>query len=290
MLIYDGWPNVPDNLKTKTGLSKMSLRPVDAPVAQVKSWRKVRRGWEPIHYDLYDVATAVAKRKATAAQREVLARGREIGLRLRTCEDCGRVMQDKTWLDDGLCRYCRPERDLADHIAEAHDAAVAWARLLLELGDFVILDSETTGLPGEIIELAVLSSAGETLINTRLNPIEEITAGATAVHGLTKADLCSAPRFPQLRQQLEETLASVAWVVIYNAGFDDACLRLTAQVHGAAPLVYRSVCAMEKYAEWCGEYSRYHQDFRWQPLRGGDHSAVGDCKATLALLEEMANG
>ena len=31
------------------------------------------------------------------------------------------------------------------------------------------------------------------------------------------------------------------------------------------------------------------QNDRWQKLPGGDHSALGDCRATLAILHEMAN-
>jgi hypothetical protein len=47
-------------------------------------------------------------------------------------------------------------------------------------------------------------------------------------------------------------------------------------------------CAMEQYAAWCGDYSEYHGNFRWQRLNGG-HRALGDCRATLDLIRGMAN-
>lgn len=49
-------------------------------------------------------------------------------------------------------------------------------------------------------------------------------------------------------------------------------------------------CAMLRYAEWVGEWNNYHNSFCWQKLEGGDHSALGDCATTLAVLEKMAGG
>jgi DNA polymerase-3 subunit epsilon len=45
---------------------------------------------------------------------------------------------------------------------------------------------------------------------------------------------------------------------------------------------------MLKHAEWVGEWNDYHGSFRWQKLVGGDHSALGDCLATLETIRKMA--
>lgn len=45
---------------------------------------------------------------------------------------------------------------------------------------------------------------------------------------------------------------------------------------------------MLKYAQWYGEYSEYWGDYKWQPLPGGDHTALGDSLAALECLKEMA--
>jgi DNA polymerase III subunit epsilon len=42
------------------------------------------------------------------------------------------------------------------------------------------------------------------------------------------------------------------------------------------------------YSQWVGERNEYHGDYKWQRLPGGDHSALGDCKATLEVIEAMA--
>ena len=49
-------------------------------------------------------------------------------------------------------------------------------------------------------------------------------------------------------------------------------------------------CAMLEYAKWVGDWDDYHCSFRWQKLQGGDHSSLGDCRATLDVIRKMANG
>jgi DNA polymerase-3 subunit epsilon len=45
---------------------------------------------------------------------------------------------------------------------------------------------------------------------------------------------------------------------------------------------------MRQYAAFVGEWNEYHGNYRWQRLPGGDHSALGDARATLSLLKRMA--
>jgi len=91
----------------------------------------------------------------------------------------------------------------------------------------IVLDTETTGLSighgHRIIEIACIE-----LVNRRptgrefhrfLNPDREIDQGAEAVHGLSRADLETAPRFPEIADELLEFLKD-AELVIHNADFD----------------------------------------------------------------------
>jgi len=91
----------------------------------------------------------------------------------------------------------------------------------------IVLDTETTGLSTghghRIIEIACIE-----LVNRRptgrefhrfLNPDREIDQGAEAVHGLSRADLETAPRFPEIADELLEFLKD-AELVIHNADFD----------------------------------------------------------------------
>ncbi len=40
--------------------------------------------------------------------------------------------------------------------------------------------------------------------------------------------------------------------------------------------------------KYMGEWNYYHQSYKWPKLQGGDHTAVGDCQATLRVINEMA--
>lgn len=45
---------------------------------------------------------------------------------------------------------------------------------------------------------------------------------------------------------------------------------------------------MAPYAAWYGDWSDYHGGWRYQRLPLGDHTAIGDCRATLKIMQEMA--
>jgi len=91
----------------------------------------------------------------------------------------------------------------------------------------VVLDTETTGLSTSqghrIIEIGCIE-----LINRRLtgrefhrllNPERDIDEGAERVHGISRADLETQPRFRDIVDELLEFLAG-AELVIHNAEFD----------------------------------------------------------------------
>jgi DNA polymerase-3 subunit epsilon len=48
-------------------------------------------------------------------------------------------------------------------------------------------------------------------------------------------------------------------------------------------------CAMLQYAKFVGEWNPRYNQYKWQKLKGGNHSALGDCLATLTLLRKMAS-
>ena len=75
-------------------------------------------------------------------------------------------------------------------------AAVEWATDLLVSQDFVVFDSETTGLssPVDFVEIAVVSPFGETLFDSLLKPSCRIEAAARAIHGHSAKSLSGAPR------------------------------------------------------------------------------------------------
>lgn len=175
--------------------------------------------------------------------------------------------------------------------------AIGWARNLLK-DEFVILDSETTGLyNAEFVQLAIINQKGETLLNTLVKPeypeavMHRNGSGCSAfdIHGIGPDKLVNAPVFPEIYQQVADILTGQR-LVIYNWSYDWPILRRSCNHYGlAVPEIIPTECAMEMYAQFVGEWNDYHCSYRWQKLQGGDHSALGDCLATLKLLWKMAD-
>ena len=185
------------------------------------------------------------------------------------------------------------------------ERAIADARELLAM-DPIILDTETTGLgdDAEICEIAMVSTDGSILMNQRVRPMRPIPADATAIHGITNADVDTMPTFEdvvngQIRRLMENPDVHIA---IFNSEYD---LRLIDQSYGPdAPMaIYHrrpnTHCIMNMYAEFYGAWSEYHRSYTSQSLdaaasqcglefEGSAHSALADARMALAVLQHMA--
>ena len=161
-------------------------------------------------------------------------------------------------------------------------AAIVWARKLIENPEhWVILDTETTGLgeQDEIIQISVIDAHGNCLLDTLVKPKRKtIPARATAIHGLTMEMLKDAPTFEELVPDFMKAIGG-RLPVIYNAGYDERLLDQTAKQFCEGLRFKSTECAMRRYSAYVGKQQR---------LPGGDHTALGDCKATLALIRKMA--
>lgn len=177
---------------------------------------------------------------------------------------------------------------------EDRAAAAAWARDILARDDVLILDTETTGLntEAEIVQLAIIGTDGEVILDTLVKPLDDIPAAATAIHGIDARRVRHAPYFETLWEAITEIIEGNT-LIIYNAGFDVAMLRQCCKrllISSSSFFEDMSVhCAMHWYSQFVGDWHDYHQSYTWQRLPGGDHSALGDCRATLAVLKEMAS-
>ncbi|WP_125778274.1 3'-5' exonuclease [Antribacter gilvus] len=184
-------------------------------------------------------------------------------------------------------------RLLAEHVAAGSVVAqratemsvVVASRRYMRPGQAVILDTETTGLDGYLVEVAVIDAAtGETLLDTLVQPGAEVEDGAREVHGITDADLADAPTFAEVLPDLAAAVGDRV-VLAYNADFDRTVLRRHAKRDGLRlgelARAERWDCLMEWYTDWLGED-------RWVPL-GGGHRALGDCRAARKILQKMTS-
>lgn len=167
--------------------------------------------------------------------------------------------------------------------------AARWAANILEEGTAVILDTETTGFAGEVIELTVVDLKGETLYSGRFCPIvKTMNPHAFKVHGISIEDLANEPQYPEQINAISEAIGG-RLVLIYNQNFDVKRMDYTASINYVEPVKYKSECVMIKYSEFVGEKKRGGRGYKWQKLPKGDHTAVGDCLATLEVIRKMAS-
>lgn len=182
----------------------------------------------------------------------------------------------------------------------------------------VILDTETTSLTGEVIELGAVDGSGRTVFSGRFRPTCEIDPRAQAAHGITQGDLVDCPRFGERWPEIRDLLDGKR-VVIYNARFDTA--RICTSLDATLPRWYEAECGspggsrdlhlfnafsrsaecvMDAYAPFGNRWNDHHGTYRWVKLseacaqRGvytsdlAKHAAVSDSVQVLRLIRACA--
>ena len=158
----------------------------------------------------------------------------------------------------------------------------------------MVLDSETTGLgnPIDFVEVGVVSGRGESLFDSLIEPSCHVDPRASRVHGHTAESLAGQRRFFEVYPDL----LNVLWgkrVVVYNASYDrrvwDASVRRLGARAALAGELAPWECAMRAFAAYVGERSK-RGGSKSHKVSGGDHTAIGNARATLRLIERMAGG
>ena len=252
----------PPHLKTKKQLGELGLSHLK-PSGVIET-----RKYDVFLYDSTNPESCRPKRKLSATQLETLAAHR---LKAKIKRDYREWYREVGFI----------ERDRV--------SAVLWAREQLNQKDWVILDTETTGLyDAEIVEIAIIDCLGKSLLDALIKPSIPIPAEVTEIHGISDAMVADAPTFPEVYPRIDAALKDKR-VLIYNSAFDIKILNYCCQLHSLPSfrLTKRSDCLMEWVAQWAGNWSYYHKDYRYLPLNCG-HRALGDCTAALKLIKKMA--
>ena len=122
---------------------------------------------------------------------------------------------------------------------------------LLEREDVLILDTETngTGAGTEVIEVSVINTKGEILLDTLVKPKTFVmNPWAQNVHGISLNMLKSAPSWNHVLPQLA-ALADRRTLLAWNAPFDAGMLEQTSQTWNLHHPRWFFVCAMRLYAK-----------------------------------------
>ncbi|MFC5402276.1 3'-5' exonuclease [Cohnella soli] len=284
--IRGGWTKVPEHLKTRTMLAQLGFKPGGEAVAEVWGGHQ----W----YQLFDEKSAIPKRKFSDKQRaaslESLEIARAKSVAERTCSQCSEVWGKKEIRKqpDGklICKRCidylHREAVYERRVHEGMERFRSWFAT-----DFVILDTESTDLDGEIVEIGIVDRQGNTIFHSLIKPIRPVAddSPATRIHGITNAELEDAPVWADIRNDVRAVLCGKL-VLAYNAEFDSKMVANSCSRNGV-PLLdgIEWDCVMEAYRLRCGEE-------RWISLanasgRSTAHRAIADCLSTLAVIERQ---
>lgn len=182
-------------------------------------------------------------------------------------------------------------------LSEDRESAQRWAQSILARSDWVVLDTETTGLDGtaQAIQIAVVRPDGTAALDTLVRPIGRIPIDSIAIHGITDEMVAGAPSYREVHPLLQNVVRDRI-VIAYNAAFDRRILQQTARIHQTEQLSATWQCAMEQYSRYVGQWSGRRGGYSWQRLprpseyRGRKHQAIDDCLATLEVIRRMATG
>ena len=164
-----------------------------------------------------------------------------------------------------------------------------------ERDDIVILDTETTGLYGEICEISVIDRHGNVLFDSLVKPVDPIPGEATFIHGITNEMVEGAPSWPEVWKKLYGVIKDKL-ILIYNSEFDVRLMEESfdpyeeeigfGEIEDLKEQVWelQTQCVMKTYAQLVGSQ-------RWLKLTEAcgyatEHRALSDCKATLDVIKK----
>jgi DNA polymerase-3 subunit epsilon len=173
--------------------------------------------------------------------------------------------------------------------------------LMAKRGDYLILDTETTGLDrGEICQIAIINQNGDVLLNTHVKTAQPIPADASRIHGITDEHVKNAPTWAEIAPRVRDILNGKD-LIVYNAVYDRKMMHQSAERAGIEKIEWKEVarwlCAMEAYAEFHGDWNEYRGSYRWQKLATAAarfgvssdywHDALADCRMTLGIINGL---
>lgn len=159
--------------------------------------------------------------------------------------------------------------------------------------NLIILDTETTGVDktrDQIVELCIQFGLDGEQRTRRFKPSIPIPAEATAIHGITDADVADCPAFSACAESIAELLNAAQVIVAYNAAFDLDMLQAEFERAGLPALDLSNKILIDPLQLWRAMEPRdlgaAHARFVGQP-HDSAHSAAADTAAAGRVLQGM---
>jgi DNA polymerase III epsilon subunit-like protein len=149
--------------------------------------------------------------------------------------------------------------------------------------NIVYLKTQTTGRGDndQVVEIAIIDEDGNPLLDEYVRPTRPIAPDATAMHGITEAQLADKPSFAEIEGRVVEAIRG-KHVVVFNEAFEEK--RFTEAMRNARA---GCICCMEKYwtfrnrtrqlrkGEGTLEAAAAYFKFSWpEPRRRAAHAAL----------------
>lgn len=178
-------------------------------------------------------------------------------------------------------------------------ATIRWAADLVADPRTVYLDTETTGLgsDAEVVDLALIGADGRVVLETLVRPSRPIPSDATAIHGISDADVAASPYWPEVFDLLGSLLDGRP-VVVYNAAFDRRIIAQCCDRHRLVLPTGDWHCAMRAYADYYRAEESGARGSGWRKLTvaaarfgaaAGTHRAAADAVACRAVVVGIAS-
>lgn len=174
-----------------------------------------------------------------------------------------------------------------------HNRAILWARHLVASSDWLILATKSTAaaVRGEeaavLVSLALLSPAGEVLLETFIKPSGAINGEAITKHGLDSQRAFNAISYDELKVLLKE-LVGDKQALSWNLDDQNCLLESYAVSEKTTPLAVHGQSLMHQYARFIGQWTE--SGYKSQELPEEAHkSALAECQAVLSTIRWMAS-
>lgn len=170
----------------------------------------------------------------------------------------------------------------------------------------LVLDTETTGLEGDVVELAVTDLTEQPLLDVQVRPTTPFTQRAIELHGIRPEHVAQLPLISAHASPLASVLAGRT-VVTFGAAFDTGSVTRSfdhaqpdwRETTPLEPLLGGWGCVMNAYADYAAVQDRKGRGNRWFSLQAaceregvetGDlrlHRAMSDARLTARLIRKL---